>query len=180
MSAMAEPDITDVTAKLYKLLEPLEPDMRRRALAGALGMLGEPVSAIAVSKKEAAVEVDCDYPARAATWMKQNGVSIEQLAHVFHGSDLIAHQVPGSNKKEKTLNTYILTGIGQLVQTGEPRFDDSVAREACKSHGCYDSANHSNIIKARGNAFTGSKKSGWAVTTPSLKTGADLVKQIGS
>ena len=52
-----------------------------------------------------------------ARWMEQNGVSQDELDRAFHfhgdGSfDLL--DAPGSNKKEKTLNTYILTDIWQV------------------------------------------------------------------
>lgn len=111
--------------------------------------------------------------------MRQSNVTTEQLSHVFHGSEIIAHQIPGTNKREQTLNTYILTGVAQLLQSGEGRFSDDTARQACGQHGCYDTNNHSQTVnKKRGNAFTGTVKTGWQLTTPGLKTGANLVKTI--
>jgi hypothetical protein len=174
-------DITSITTQLFKLLQPLESDERKRAIKATLTLLGEEgdIEPDKPKKKdEEETVVESGLPAKARTWMRQNSVSDEQLSHVFHGTDIIANVMPGTSKKEKTRSTYILTGIGQLIQTGEPQFSDETARHACKTHGCYDETNHSTTIKDRGNSFTGSKKTGWTLTTPGLKTGAELVKQI--
>ena len=65
-----------------------------------------------------------------------------------------------------------------MVATGDSAFDDKSARALCKGSGCYSDANHSVYIKAKGNKLTGSKDSGWKLTAPGLKFGAELVKQI--
>ena len=61
--------------------------------------------------------------------MHTNGVTQEQLAHVFHIEDgkaeVIASEAPGKNGQKKTINAYVLTGIAGLLQTGEAKFDDS-------------------------------------------------------
>jgi hypothetical protein len=169
-----------ITKQLYDVLQPLDSDTRKRAIAATMAMLGEVAPEPAAEKKEKAPDGG-DYPTRVAPWMRQNSVTADQLSLVFHSGELIAHDIPGSGKREKTLSAYILTGVGQLLQTGEPRFTDETARQACEQHGCLDSNNHSQTInKKRGNAFTGSVKNGWQLTTPGLKTGADLVKQIAS
>jgi hypothetical protein len=182
--AKAATDIASTTTDLFKLLEPLEPELRKRAIKAALTMLGDDAAVTEAKPKGGGAADDVgedigDLNTKTRTWMRQNNLTAEQLSHSFQGTEIIAHQIPGANKQEQTLNTYILTGVAQLVQTGEPRFSDDVARQACEQHGCYDANNHSRTInKKRGNAFSGSVKTGWQLTTPGLKTGSDLVKAI--
>jgi len=120
--------------------------------------------------------------ARAHIWMKQYSISTEELQQVFQlaagSAEVIAGEIPGKNKKEKTYNAYVLTGIAGLISTGNASFDDKAARGLCERFGCYDQANHSSTIKDRGNEFTGTKDAGWALTAPGLKRGAALVKDM--
>jgi hypothetical protein len=114
--------------------------------------------------------------------MKQYGISIDELQQVLQlGSgtaDVIAGDIPGKNKKEKTYNAYVLTGLASLLSSGNTTFDDKSARELCERFGCYDQANHSSTIKDRGNEFNGTKDTGWNLTAPGLKRGAALVKEM--
>jgi len=91
---------------------------------------------------------------------------------------VIASDIPGKNKKEKNLNAYLLTGIGQYISTGDTSFDDKTARALCTTFACYDSTNHAVYMKGKGNELTGSKENDWKVTAPGLKKGALLVKDI--
>jgi hypothetical protein len=115
--------------------------------------------------------------------MKQNGIAAAELEQVFHitegAVEVIAAYMPGKNKKEQTYNAYILTGLGQLLLTGNPSFQDNSARALCESSGCYDSANHSAHIRDRGNEFAGTKDKGWVLTAPGLKRAAAIVKELG-
>jgi hypothetical protein len=114
--------------------------------------------------------------------MKQNEIALEELQQIFHlengSAEVIAGEIPGKNKKEKTYNAYILIGLAMLLSTGTPSFDDKAARALCESSGCYDQANHSVTIKDRGNEFTGTKEKGWALTAPGLKRAGILVKEM--
>jgi hypothetical protein len=74
----------------------------------------------------------------------------------------------------------VLTGISQLIATGDPKFDDKAARAVCKSMGCLDESNHTYNMKGKGNLLGGSKDSGWTLTGPGLKSGAELVKGLSS
>jgi hypothetical protein len=176
------PDIPSIATDIYKLLEPLPSEARKLAVAGAFAMLGDALPASGKQKDGGGGSgddvIDGDYPRKAATWMKQNGITAEQLSHVFHDGELIAKALPGESKRENTVNTYVLCGISHLLQTGEPQFTDAVARETCKTHSAFDEANHSAIIARVKDVFTGSKKLGWKLTSPGLKRGAELVKQI--
>ena len=59
-------------------------------------------------------EQDGELPAKARSWMKQYGLSMEQISEVFHsvneGVDVIA-SIPGKTKKDQVRNAYVLLGI---------------------------------------------------------------------
>ena len=122
-----------------------------------------------------------DLPPRARTWMKHNGLALEQIHQVYHldstGVEVIASEIPGSNNRERVRNAYILEGIASLLQSGDARFDDVAARALCDIRGFFDGTNHMKYMKG-GNEFTGSKDKGWTLTAPGLKVGASLVTQL--
>lgn len=91
---------------------------------------------------------------------------------------MIASEIPGKSDREKTINAYILTGVGHFLATGSTDFADSAARKTCTDAGCYGKGNHATYLKAKGSSFTGTKDSGWKLTSPGLKAGADLIKGI--
>jgi hypothetical protein len=91
---------------------------------------------------------------------------------------VIAADIPGKGKKGKTLNAYVLVGVSKFLSTGDPKFDDKSARALCEGSGCYDSANHAQTLKAKGNWFTGTKEKGWSLTAPGLRQGAMIVKEL--
>jgi hypothetical protein len=180
---------TEIVAEIVELLTPLDSAERARAVKASLVLLDESVPGgppIAFADSAAPALEDSSemsgLPARARTWMKQNGVSLEELQQIFHMADgsgeVIAGEIPGKIKKEKTYNAYILTGLAKLLSTGAAAFDDKTARALCESSGCYDQANHSVTIKDRGNEFTGTKERGWTLTAPGLKRAATLVKEM--
>ena len=117
-------------------------------------------------------------------WLKQNSLTDAEVEVVFHlnggEADIIAPDVPGKSKREKTLNCYILEGARELLRTGETSFADKAARTLCTQFGCFDSANHSTYIGEKGNEFTGSKDKGWTLTGPGKKRAAALVKEIAA
>ena len=85
--------------------------------------------------------------------------------------------MPGRSKKEKTLNAYILTGLGRFLTKNDRVFDDALARGFCETIGCYDPANHAAHLKDKGPEFTGDKSRGYSVTNLGIKRGAALVKE---
>ncbi len=183
---------TEIVTEIVELLTPIESAERLRVIQASLTLLGETLPARALrvggdsgnGAEDGGNDMSTSHP-RARTWAKQNGVSQEELEQVFHLEDgnaqVIAGEIPGKSKKEKTLNAYVLTGLAKLLSTGSPAFDDKSARLLCESSGCYDQANHSSTIKDRGdrgNEFTGTKERGWSLTAPGLKRAALLVREM--
>ena len=176
----------EVVTKIVDLLSPLDSDQRQRAVSASLTILGEaavrgPKGQIEDDENKGAGEAG-DLPTKAKTWLRQNGLTLDQLSDVFHitdgTADVIASEMPGKNKKAQSLNAYVLAGLAQLLANGEPTFTDKNARNLCSSSGCYDNANHSATLKDKGNWFTGSKDKGWTLTALGLKHGAQLVKEL--
>jgi hypothetical protein len=186
---MTNKKTTEIVTEIVELLTPIDSAERARVIQASLTLLGDEFPAVpsrAGSDGGGVPEDDrsatATLPTRARTWMKQNGVSLDELQQVFlldNGSaEVIAGDIPGKNKKEKTYSAYILTGLSKLLSTGSPTFDDKIARALCESSGCYDKANHSVHINNRGNEFTGTKERGWTLTAPGLKRSADLIKEM--
>jgi len=165
-------DITSTTTELYNLLEPLDPAQRTKVIKAALTLLGDDID---IEREKSKTKKDEQEPggdglrAKARTWAR---------THLDGGKVEFAAEAPGKTGKQKTVNAYILTGLAQFLQTGEAKFDDKTARAVCKAMGCLDESNHAYNLKGKGNALSGSKDSGWTLTGPGLKAGAELVKGL--
>jgi hypothetical protein len=179
---MTQKNSMDALSTIVDVLTPLPVEERTRLMRAAMVLLGGELPA-AQSAVPADQGGNLNAPPKAAVWMRQNGLTEDQLQQAFHiadGSVDVIGTLPGGNKKEQTYNAYILAGISQLLLKGDPSFDDKTARALCGQAGCYDKANHSAHIAARGNEFNGSKEKGWTLTAPGLKRGAEIVKQMQS
>lgn len=180
---MARSKLAEVVGKIVDLLSPLTTEERGRVIAAARTLLGDPRT----GGDDSGDEGDDDETASAITttgkaksWQRQNGVTADDLSQVFHVADGVAEvilgEMPGKNKREQTLNAYVLAGLARFIVGGEPQFTDKDARKLCNDAGCYDATNHAKTLKARGNWFTGSKVKGWVLTAPGLKHAATLFK----
>lgn len=186
---------SDPLIAVVNALKPLKSDERLRTVEAALHYLGEaPLNAADThspgennrnggNAAETPAHV-ADYPAQVQPWLKQHDVSTDELDQVFHFADdgtFAIHDVPGSSAKEKSLNVYILTGLGTFLATGKRAFADDAARQYCQTLGCYDAANHATHLKNfKGAEFTGDKKKGFSITNPGIKKGAALVKELAA
>jgi len=126
---------------------------------------------------------DLDVTPKVQNWFKQNNITKEELEEVFYLSenepDFIAADVIGKDMKEKSHNSYIISGISKFIFDGTGTFDDKSARDLCRNLGCYDEKNHARHIKEIGNVVTGTKEKGWTLTAPGLKKAALLIKKMG-
>jgi len=178
--------VTEVLARIVNELEPLNSDERLRVVRAALTLLGEDATTL-VAERSARDDVGShgatQLPPRARMWMQQNDLSLDQLEQVFHldegAAQVIASEIPGENNRERVRNAYLLTGVAQLLLTGEARFDDRSGRELCEASGFYDPTNHAKFFKS-GNELTGSRDKGWVVTSPGLKAAAKAIAEISS
>jgi hypothetical protein len=173
--------LTQAVANIVHELENFSSEDRHRIVHASMTLLGEAPTRFVLEGEDAEPRQDQSegVSAKARNWMKQQGLTLEQISQVFHfgdeGAEIIA-PVPGAYKKEQVRNAYVLCGIGRLLTTGETRFDDKFARSVCESGGFFDSTNHMKYMK--GSEFTGSREKGWVLTAPGLKLGASLVAQL--
>lgn len=182
---MADAKIMDAVTKTVEILEPLSTEERQRVIKASLTLLGDESSGLERSARGSNGHTNDEtnpLPPRAQVWMKQNGITADELNQVFHIADgtvqVIAPALPGNTDKEKTYSAYILVGIARLLASGNLAFDDKSARDLCKSSGCFTEGNHATHLKERGNEFTGTKEKGWTMTNPGLKRGAELIKEL--
>jgi len=182
-------ELKNLVNGLYDLLSPVtDTDLRKRAIKSVLMMLGDDPGFVERKGSPAGgsggtgAGDDGEFNAKAARWMQRNGLTAEQIGHVFHIDgdtvELIAERIPGSTQAEKVINTYTLVGICELLRTGEARFDDQLARTQCERMGTHGKTNHAKIVNAPGNVMTGSIKTGWTLTGPGLTAAAVLVKEL--
>jgi hypothetical protein len=175
----------DLAQKIVGLLVSETVEMRQRIVRAAMLLLGDgSTKGSGEGAKNDDVGGVADVGPRARLWLKQNGLTENDLQQVFHiteeGAELIASEVPGKNDKERAHSVYVLFGIGRLLATDVATFDDKAASAVCKSVGCYSKGNHARYIKDIGNLLTGSSNKGWTLTAPGLKQGAVLMRSISA
>jgi hypothetical protein len=180
--------ITEIAAKVVRLLGPLESDQRQQVIQASLVLLGEsPITSAAAAQspqpggKPGGRDI-LGLPPRARAWATQSAITREQLAEVFEidgGSvAVIASDVPGKGKREKTINAYVVQGLARILASDDGTFDDKSARALCDTFGCYDQANHALNMKGLRNNLTGTKEKGWKLTAPGLRRAAEIVKEL--
>jgi len=178
---MSQKPLTQAVASVVQELENFSSEDRHRIVHASMTLLGEAPTRLVPEGEDAEPRQDQrgGLPAKARNWMKQHGLTLEQINQVFHfgdeGPEIIV-PIPGANKREQVRNAYVLCGIGRLLTSGETRFDDRVARGVCHLGGFFDSTNHMKCMK--GSEFRGSREKGWVLTPPGLKLGASLVTQL--
>lgn len=174
-----------IVVQLVQLLTPLSTADRQRAIAAAMIVLDEPTPVQMRTRKDASEhpsqDSDNEIHPKGTQWMTKNGITRAQLDHVFSidasSMDVIASKLPGKSKRQQTVDAYVLCGLKSYLSTAEMTFADKDARDICNKVGCYDSANHSNYMKAFGNLVAGSKDGGWKLTNPGLAHAASVVKE---
>jgi hypothetical protein len=172
--------VTQAVANIVQELTDFSSEERRRIVQASMTLLGEG-AALPVLEQEIEVQQEGGLPAKARIWMKQHGLTSEQINQVFHPSDEgveVIASIPGANKKEQVRNAYVLCGLSHLLASGESKFDDKSARRICELGGFFDGSNHMKYMKC--SEFTGSREKGWVLTSPGLKLGASLVTQLSS
>jgi len=180
--------VAAATPKLVQLLTPLTREGRQRALISAMAIFGEtPPSAKPLREL---FEGDANQDAtigdgicpKALSWLKKNSITREQLEHVFSiekdAIDTIASNMPGKNKRQQTIQAYVICGAAIFLRSGEVKFTDKDARALCVKVGAYDVAHHAENMKEFGNFVTGTKDTGWKITNPGLNEAAKTIKEL--
>jgi hypothetical protein len=183
MPADSANSAVDAVSKLIKVLQPLTPEDRQRAITATMVLLGQTNAPPVALKAPIDVMGSGDgISGKALAWMSKNSISRDQLDHIFtvepEAIDVIASRMPGSSKRQQTVQAFVICGLKAFIRSGDPAFTDKDARELCQKVGCYDTANHSNYMKAFGNLIAGSKDGGWKLTNPGLSEAVKIVKEL--
>ena len=175
----------ETVPKLMDLLIGLTPEERGRAIKAALVLLGDTGTIhenVGTGRPQDVGSTGGEgICGKAASWMKKEGITRDQLDHVFliepEGAEVIG-KMPGNSKRQQTVEAYVLCGLRAFLKDGSFGFTDKEARELCKKVGCYDSPNHYNYKKGFGNYISGNQQSGWKLTNPGLSHAATIVKSV--
>jgi len=187
---METPSIPHIAATMYPLLEPLDPQDRIKATSAVLAMFGQ--SLVASAPVYVSADVSDSQPesygfqtrlaSNAQRSLKQHQLSVDGLTDIFEfsGADvaLLAADMPGSTKKDRTINCYLVVGVWALLRTDEPVFDDETAVQFCKTSGAYDGNNHTANRRALANRIIGDRKYGFRLTAPGLRDAANVIKSM--
>jgi hypothetical protein len=118
----------------------------------------------------------------AQKWMKRSGVTSSQLSALFslgfEEIDLIAKSVPGKNKAERVRSVVLLLGIAGYLGSGVARVADDKLREACGHYKAYDVSNFTKHMKGIAFEASGTRETGYTLTSRGLGAATDLIRQI--
>ena len=181
-------NLASVVEQVYKLVKPLDDAPRHRVIRSVLALFensngSDPGESDSGLRTKEVLEHDT-LPVVATSWMNRYGVTLDHLEQVFHIEEgkvvVIADSVPGSAKKEQTVNCYILEGVRALLETGSAKFTDADADALCERIGCRDKTNHATNRSSAGNKMTGSRKDGFTLVAPGLVHAAKIIKEIAN
>jgi hypothetical protein len=181
----------EAATKLIQILAPLSVEERERAISAAKILLGhsspDPRGASSLPVPES---IPTPSPhglsSKVDAWMKKHALTSEMLEQVFAfdptipAVDIIAAKMPGTSKRQQTVESYVICGLKSFLLTGDPVFSDKDARQVCTKIGCYDGPNHATYLKALDNLVHGSKEAGWRLSNPGLVRAGEIVKQLNS
>jgi hypothetical protein len=118
---------------------------------------------------------------KASKWIQRHAITREMLDEVFHltgdGIEIIASSIPGTSKREMTVNCYLLCGTRGLLKDDVPSIDESEAISVCKRLTAYDKNNHTTNRSGVGNKMSGNRPT-FTLTGPGEAAAADLIKQM--
>lgn len=172
--------VVELAGALYQILEPEEPELRAKAIAGAAAMLGdgllngmlEPGGGSGANGTNGGATLAGLGPA-ASRWVRSSGLDEEAIESLFHFEEevveYIGDELPGSNQKEQTKYAYLIVGVCSLLASDEASVSDQAARDLCQKYGCHNASNHALYVRGIGGSMRGDKKNGFKLTNPGLK-----------
>lgn len=192
MAAMenSENAVGRVIAEVYGLLSPLSAPERAAVLAAVRAAFGVesttrgPVEGrrdppvVAEQARSAA-----PFGQHAMAFIRRAGLSQDDLEEVFvfHGDSEVEVNVgrlPGNTAKEQTHAGYLLVGAASFLATDGAEISEKQVTDFLKLHGAYNQANHAAYRKSLGNLVTGTKRSGFKLTTPGLRRAGEVIREL--
>jgi hypothetical protein len=118
----------------------------------------------------------------AKKWISRNSIPAEKLSTLFslgvEEIDLVAKKIPGSSKREKLRNVFLLKGIAAYLGTGVARITYDQLKEAATHYNAYDAPNFAATIKTMASEASGSKEGGYTLTARGLTSATELIKEL--
>ena len=183
MTAKSTEQTVKALNELTRILAPLNPEERRRAISATMVVLGDAPPGSGSGPGTHSTENGA-FDSKINIWMEKNALKAEDLQQSFsfeNGKvEVIATEMPGKSKSQKTLHAYLLAGLRVFLESGQSAFTDAEARELCEKSGCYDQPHHSEYLKSFKNLISGSKAAGWKINNPGLAEAAKIVKLLAS
>lgn len=120
----------------------------------------------------------------AQRWMRRNGLTSTALSHLFSLGvdeiDLVAKSVPGKTAKDRMRSVLLLKGAASYLGSGVARVSFEELKEACVHYDAYDSSNFSKYMGSLASEASGTKESGYTVTTRGLAAATEMIKGLVS
>jgi hypothetical protein len=179
----------ELALELYTLLAPHPADTRVKAMHAAMTLLDDELPQSKATNRSGGGDTsgsagefaDLNLGPRAQKWVQRHGVTRGMLDEIFHitseGVEVTASAVPGTSKREMTLNCYLLEGLRGLLRSDQPLLNEQDAIATCKRLTAYDKNNHTTHRSAIGNKMSGTKPN-FTLTGPGEIAAAELVKQM--
>ena len=118
----------------------------------------------------------------ARKWMIRNGLTTTQLSTLFSLGideiDLVAQNVPGKSTRDRLHNVILLQGIASYLNSGVPRAENDKLKESIRHYSADVGGNFSAYMKDWASEFSGSRTTGFMLTTRGLSSAKELIKQI--
>jgi hypothetical protein len=197
----------DAMAKVYAALKPLEPEAQTRVLDYVERRLalvrGVPLSPARVTRPQPPAVVDEPAPTPepepeedlnetadglegvsplAQKWMKRNGMTPDQISDLFSLGvdeiDLVAKSVPGDTTKDKFRNVLLLQGVASLLSGGTARITHDKLKQAAIDYNADAGTNFAKHMKSFAAEVSGSKESGYTLTTKGLNSAKELIVEM--
>jgi hypothetical protein len=118
----------------------------------------------------------------AQKWMKRNGLTPDQISNLFSLGvdeiDLVANSVPGDTTKDKFRNVLLLQGVASLLSSGTARITHDKLKEATGHYDADAGTNFARHMKSFASEVSGSKESGYTLTTKGLNAAKGLIVEM--
>jgi hypothetical protein len=181
-------------AKVSAALKDLDPEVRNRVLKYVAERFGistpvtkarndermQPTSMpMTENPQNQDDELDGISPA-GKKWIARNGIDPDKLMSIFSLGideiDLVSKSVPGEKKTQRLRNVFLLKGIAAYLGTGAARFTHEEVKETCLHYNAWDGPNFAVTFKSMSADVSGTKDSGYSLTSKGISEATSLVK----
>ncbi len=118
----------------------------------------------------------------ARKWLRRHQFSTEALSKLFSLGldeiDLVVSKVPGSSKKQRLRNVFLLKGVAGYLASGQPRFTHEQAKQVSEHYDAWDKINSSTYIRTLSAEVGGTAASGYTLTARGLTEAVELIKSM--